>query len=351
MKMDPAATTSAGAGGQPARRPTSLLDLPDELIRHIFQLLHESLQPKQDDEHDFGSPVVPSAGYLTVSKRIQRIALPTWTSRISCATHEIDRRLAALYLGKAQYDRVTHYGVVLRNTHYNVQLVVATSFERLERLDINLSLLGSSVDIVPALRRLKQLKRLSLFSDKPLHVDSTFGLSELPRLEHLTVSANEWSFALLQRGTGNLRSHLSIEAHVLGEKRIWEELDDILDLLSNSSLRRLELSSLPRFAPLSRLLRFVAAFPQLRQLDVHESYSVLEGDPVLFQTARKAISAIASLDNLAEHAVSLAALLFQLEAGTRVIRFGLREPDTGNETRFTRQGDGDKFEMEQWKAY
>lgn len=102
---------------------------------------------------------------------------------------------------------------------------------------------------------------------------------------------------------------------------------------------------------LSRLLRFVAAFPQLRQLDVDELYSVLEGDPALFQTAEKAISAIASLDNLAEHAVSLAALLFQLEAGTCVTRFGLREPDTGNETRFTRQGDGDKFEMEQWKAY
>lgn len=65
--------------------------------------------------------------------------------------------------------------------------------------------------------------------------------------------------------------HLSIDAHVLDEKKTWEELEIILDLLSNSSLRRLELSYLPRFAPV-RADKRVARLSSVIRLKLHFAY-------------------------------------------------------------------------------
>ncbi|GAA5912779.1 hypothetical protein JCM6882_000421 [Rhodosporidiobolus microsporus] len=71
-----ASTAGEGVDGAgQASPPTSLLDLPDELLASIFDQVWQSLRPKEDDDH---VGILVPLEHVLVNKRIFAVARPLW---------------------------------------------------------------------------------------------------------------------------------------------------------------------------------------------------------------------------------------------------------------------------------
>ncbi|GJN94474.1 hypothetical protein Rhopal_007554-T1 [Rhodotorula paludigena] len=193
--------------GQPTHPATSLLSLPDELVIHIFQLLYGSHFEKADPLKVV-EPTGPSFDYLLVSKRIRRLALPSWTSRVHAGWRSSDAHLACLFRLRQFHGNVVFYRVLHAPSQQHVQLALGAYFPRLTHLHIDFGRTEENWDICTALRALSSLRRLSLHGQGALSltVDETFRLDELPHLEYLDAPAVLWSERLYTRLPSRVRS-------------------------------------------------------------------------------------------------------------------------------------------------
>ncbi|GAA5984115.1 hypothetical protein JCM5350_003782 [Sporobolomyces pararoseus] len=72
----------------PARRPTSLLSLPDDLLLSVYEELYED---------QYGDKIIsPPILEILVNKRIFNLVRPLWISRLSINSSQLDKRLAEL---------------------------------------------------------------------------------------------------------------------------------------------------------------------------------------------------------------------------------------------------------------
>ncbi|GAA6006704.1 uncharacterized protein JCM10292_003462 [Rhodotorula paludigena] len=371
--------------GQPTHPATSLLSLPDELICHIFQLLYgghfETIDPLKGLE-----PTGPSFDYLLVSKRIRRLALPSWTSRVHAGWKSSDAHLACLFRLRQFHGNVLFYRVLHAPSQQHVQLALGAYFPRLTHLHIDFGRTEENWDICTALRALPSLRRLSLHGQGALSltVDETFTLDELPHLEYLDAPAVEPHTLRLRR--------LTLDTNVLyrwGTASASADLVELLSLLAGTRLQHLSLDAAPKFsllhqdllrasptlpslqalsltishppgpfdrdAELAGLRRLLGMFPHLAHLHVSEcslvrwrhKFAPAEDQRyAVFQYMDKPITGCPSLAHLDEWSHTLAALLASLGPPSEIVTAVV--VDEKKETRFTRKCSGDTFKMEHW---
>lgn len=111
-----------------APRPrTTLLSLPDEILQHIFSLLHVAYQTH--------GPHIPPTGVLRVCRRLTPIVRPIWM-RALAVPNSCDQFLAGVLADEDAAHYVEEIVISLNPTMYRLQLTVLARLTRLRKLRI-----------------------------------------------------------------------------------------------------------------------------------------------------------------------------------------------------------------------
>lgn len=111
-----------------APRPrTTLLSLPDEILQHIFNLLHARYQSR--------GPHIPPTDVLRVCKRLTPIVRPIWM-RALAVPNPCDELLAGILADKDAANCVEEVDIVLDQAMYRLQLTVLARLSRIRKLRI-----------------------------------------------------------------------------------------------------------------------------------------------------------------------------------------------------------------------
>ena len=111
-----------------APRPrATLLSLPDEILHHIFTLLHASYQSR--------GPHIPPTDVLRVCKRLTPIIRPIWM-RALAVPRQCDEFLAGILADKDAATRVEEVVISLDPSMYRMQLTVLARLTRLRKLRV-----------------------------------------------------------------------------------------------------------------------------------------------------------------------------------------------------------------------
>jgi hypothetical protein len=108
--------------------PTSLLSLPDDTLLEIFEEVH---QDKYED-----SLLCPSVAEILINKRIYRVALPVWQSKLSVPRKQIDRRLSELLIDDVRRNALRQLDLTLDPAYLHLTRIAISRLPRLSHLTL-----------------------------------------------------------------------------------------------------------------------------------------------------------------------------------------------------------------------
>ena len=176
--------SESGPGGG-ATSSTSLLSLPDELLRAIFRLDYAEAESRIDSRI---FPQNPLPHYL-INKRLLSICRPLLHTRIAIHQRSQDRALASLVESE---ERRSNLRKVLFDTRHTLPRLTFAILSQLQQLT-SFTVTGDSVLSYPialtqTLVKLPNLRHLKLASRGPISfADKTFRFSHLRALQCLEV--------------------------------------------------------------------------------------------------------------------------------------------------------------------
>ncbi|GAA6038112.1 hypothetical protein JCM8097_007552 [Rhodosporidiobolus ruineniae] len=212
----PAAVKQCVADGQALPRPTTLLNLPDELLVQVFDGIdHGALTGRTEYTH--GGPNATSP--ILVNKRIYRLARPFWFRRLRIPGNSTDRDA---YLDKLIVDKDVHPFVESAELDmYDItkhEPLLTTGFSLFYNLvSLTISFFygdaNMSTALTGALAKLTALRHLRLDDCDGLE-DPDFSFDKkVPSLRHLDIAWSEGIHQILD-GVSQL-THLTVRTYEL----------------------------------------------------------------------------------------------------------------------------------------
>ncbi|GAA5898297.1 hypothetical protein JCM6882_000123 [Rhodosporidiobolus microsporus] len=224
LNQEDKAESTAGEGVESSRLaspPTSLLDLPDELLASVFDQVWESLRPKQNDER---VGILVPLSHILVNKRIFAVARPLWFRHLTTPDDYDDHDR---FLSNLLRRRDLHPLVHSLHTEYPDQFPALHS--SVIGLLSNLSSLfisfensagdNDAVDYLPTcltdmLRTLNKLQRLRVIAWAGLENEDFHVVRNLNSLQHLDIDGLDMPPDLLSGGASQL-TMLTIRSSIL----------------------------------------------------------------------------------------------------------------------------------------
>ncbi|BGP51099.1 hypothetical protein JCM10450v2_007028 [Rhodotorula kratochvilovae] len=400
--MNGVTATEGSTGGHLPRKTTLLLDLPDELLVHIFLLTRDP--PQHAGPYH---PHPPHPTNLTVSKILVNKRIAALLHRHAISSHHMDfgggGKLGRILL-REEARRCTLYLALdfdYIESDSALWLGALTQLSNLRGLALSLSVSISDPDLQRCLQQLPNVEHLSLFWTRYLPARTSLSLGSLPSLKRLDIDASLAAKGILNTAVSILEEvrfenvttdfvlgfifknfipltrklplkHISFsfacadEAEadtVSGLERVWE----MLSILFWRNLRRIDLFKLPhleappshlRMRAVERLSLSAATSPQhlVTGRSEADDYSalilVLAAFPCLRHLELEGyrlwqVGAPPRID-LVAFAPHLAALLGFLRA-SQVVYFRLAQGNKG--ACWTRRGVEEDFEVERWSRF
>ncbi|GAA5898245.1 hypothetical protein JCM6882_000110 [Rhodosporidiobolus microsporus] len=214
LNQEDEAASTAGEGVE-ASPPTSLLDLPDELLASIFD---EAYRPsKLIQNHDY-----PFEGFLTppsetmINRRLFRLTQPFWPRYLTTprTVEELDSFLPNLLSRPHILSRIKHLSTDLPAAFPALHSFVISQCAALTSLSLWLLETETNVEwqavphvVTDALKKLRHLRVLKLMGWVADLDDPTFSLDEdVPSLRVLDVEPTSVARAVLTNGASRLES-------------------------------------------------------------------------------------------------------------------------------------------------
>ncbi|GAA5898373.1 hypothetical protein JCM6882_000139 [Rhodosporidiobolus microsporus] len=397
---DKAASTAAEGveGAGEASPPTSLLDLPDELLTHIYDEVYRSQRP-QERREDMVSGILVSLDSVRVNKRIFNLARPVWFQHLGFPRGlKLDNFLAEL-ISHAEVHTIVHcivtplpysfpalHSSVIRSLSNLTSLTL--SFPR--PLDGTQSTYTIPISLTAAFRALSRLEHLKIVSQPRLTFeDTSFSLNgDMPTLRRLDIDNVVSLSDPIFDGATLLRSLTLRDKGIAPRSIPWatvvslqilpgasetiedqstrQQFEALLFVLQESKLERLDVGcetdicwessdvSLPSVRVLS-----IEGYVQLQErnnlpnlwsfLSVFPSLSILHLRSISFSSDCLIVGTLAELDPvilLLTHP-SLAALLAALRT-TTVLTLRISDEDDPVDMRWTRCSREEDFVGQKW---
>ncbi|GAA5824588.1 hypothetical protein JCM5353_007253 [Sporobolomyces roseus] len=117
---------------QLAQPPTSLLNLPDDILCMIMEEVYDERQTTMTTERPL------EIAETLVNKRIFSLACPLWFRQLSINESQLDLRLAGLHMDDKRRPALRHLRVTLANAHSNILKSVLLRLPHLTYLSIQL---------------------------------------------------------------------------------------------------------------------------------------------------------------------------------------------------------------------
>ncbi|BGP42143.1 hypothetical protein JCM10450v2_006230 [Rhodotorula kratochvilovae] len=193
---------NAAAEGSPEPSDTSpfrLLDLPDELIVHIFRLHRQSYEDVAGYSHsrDRHFAKAPSAACIRLNKRIWRLVSSTWTQAVVLALGKmvsmVDRRVGRLLVQREANNAVCFLSLDIDAPLVHSRLALVSHFPNITHLSLTLPARSFEVTLLTeALRRAVHVEHLMLDGGQHLTSAEPFSFDEMPALRQVTLRASPW---------------------------------------------------------------------------------------------------------------------------------------------------------------
>jgi hypothetical protein len=192
-------------------KPVSLLDLPDEILSHVYDDVYHSLRTSARYSA-VGTCV--SLSPILVNKRIFRIVKPLFFQHL---TFPRSQEAGDTFLGDLLEHREVHNNVVsvrlFLSTDFPVQQMVALSFlPNIARLDIDVPEDFAEIPrrVTAALKKLKQLRHLTMLSYADDFEDRTFSIdNDLPSLQTLDMDSMTMVDSVVRRGATRVQRFIN----------------------------------------------------------------------------------------------------------------------------------------------
>ncbi|GAA5898262.1 hypothetical protein JCM6882_000113 [Rhodosporidiobolus microsporus] len=267
-----ASTASEGVKASP---PTSLLDLPDELLASIFDQVWQSLRPEEENTR---VGILVPLDHILVNKRIFAAARPLWFRHLTTPDeHEEHDLFLSNFLKRRDLHPLVHS---LRTEHpWHFPALHSTVIGVLSNLSSLVISFGCSTgdndgtDYIPVsftdtLKTLDNLRTLRMLTFPDIE-DNTFNLARyLPVLRHLDVQGESVAESLLADGAPHLEAFTMRGNYIpplpwASLKRLTLEPEN--DNMANPRefLEDLEASTRERLS----LYHLALAFPSTRRLE------------------------------------------------------------------------------------
>ncbi|BGP42909.1 hypothetical protein JCM10449v2_006924 [Rhodotorula kratochvilovae] len=189
--MNGVTATEGSTGGHLPRKTTLLLDLPDELLVHIFLLTRDP--PQHAGPYH---PHPPHPTNLTVSKILVNKRIAALLHRHAISSHHMDfgggGKLGRILL-REEARRCTLYLALdfdYIESDSALWLGALTQLSNLRGLALSLSVSISDPDLKRCFQQLPNLEHLSLFWTRYLPARSSLSLGSLPSLKRLDIDAS-----------------------------------------------------------------------------------------------------------------------------------------------------------------
>jgi len=117
---------------QLAQPPTTLLDLPDDILHLILEEVYEERQATITAKRPL------QIAEILINKRIFSLACPLWFRQLSINESQLDLRLAGLHMDDKRRPALRHLRVTLANAHSNILKSVLLRLPHLTYLSIQL---------------------------------------------------------------------------------------------------------------------------------------------------------------------------------------------------------------------
>ena len=176
--------SESGAGGG-ATSSTSLLSLPDELLRAIFRLDYAEAESRMDSRIYLRNPIP----HYLINKRLFSVCRPLLHTQIAIHQSTQDRALASLVESEDRRLNLRKVSFVSGHTLPRLTFAILSQLQHLTSFtvtgDNNLSY---PVALTQTLVKLPNLRHLKLASRGPISfADKTFRFSHLRALQYLDV--------------------------------------------------------------------------------------------------------------------------------------------------------------------